>query len=391
MTDRFDVVVVGGGPAGSVAARSLAAAGYSVALLEKQRFPRETLCGEFLSAEVAQTISDMGLESEFQALRPNPLKTFTLLPDRSRPISSSLGFTAYGVKRGAFDAMLLEAAGRAGVTIIQPAEVTGVERDQQEFVVACKYHREERTYRSRWVIGAYGKSSPLDKRLGRSFAGTRTGYTGFKYHIPAGMIENLGNDEIAIALGPRIYCGISRVGGETVTLCALERREKGDVSSRERLGALARANPSFARLVTPAVLNILANLSPYGTGNLFFGTRVPVVNGVLMAGDSAGLIAPLAGDGIGIAMQQGRLIGRLFAEVHPRPDERESFYETYRRESAMLFAHRKRIALLCQRIALSEAMRLAVTPVLALAPGLLKAAVRETRGRVEHQHILELT
>ena len=391
MSEHFDVTVVGGGPAGSVAARSLAAAGYSVALLEKQRFPRETLCGEFLSAEVAQTISDMGLEREFQALRPNPLKALTLLPDRSRPIGSSLGFTAYGVKRGAFDAMLLEAAGRAGVTIFQPAEVTGIQGDQKEFVVAYKDRGEERACRSPWVIGAYGKSSPLDKRLGRSFAGTRTGYTGFKYHIPAGMIEGLGNDEIAIALGPRMYCGISHVGGETVTLCALARREKGDVPSRERFGALARANPSFAKLVTPAVLSALADLAPYGTGNLFFGPRDPVVNGVLMAGDSAGLIAPLAGDGIGIAMQQGQLIGRLFAELNPRPEERESFYETYRRESAALFAHRKRIALLCQRIALSEAMRLAATPVLALAPGLLRAAVRETRGGLERQHIPEFT
>ena len=387
MSDHVDVTIVGGGPAGSVAARSLAEAGYSVALLEKQRFPRETLCGEFLSAEVAQTISDMGLVSEFQALRPNPLKTFTLLPDRSRPIASSLGFTAHGVKRGAFDAMLLEAAGRAGVTIFQPAEVTGIQGDQKEFVVAYKDRGEARACRSPWVIGAYGKGSPLDKRLGRPFAGTRTGYTGFKYHIPAGMIENLGNDEIVIALGPRMYCGISRVGGETINLCALARREKGDVSSRERLGELARANPSFARLVTPAVLSALADLSPYGTGNLFFGPRDPVENGILMAGDSAGLIAPLAGDGIGIAMQQGRLIGRLFAELNPRPEERESFYMTYRRESALLFSRRKRIALLCQRIALSEAMRLAAAPVLAFTPGLLKAAVRETRGGLEHQRI----
>jgi flavin-dependent dehydrogenase len=205
------------------------------------------------------------------------------------------------------------------------------------------------------------------------------------------MIEGLGNDEIAIALGPRMYCGISHVGGETVTLCALARREKGDVPSRERFGALARANPSFAKLVTPAVLSALADLAPYGTGNLFFGPRDPVVNGVLMAGDSAGLIAPLAGDGIGIAMQQGQLIGRLFAELNPRPEEREGFYETYRRESARLFAPRKKIALLCQRIALSEAMRLAATPVLALAPGLIRAAVRETRGRVDHRHIPEFT
>ena len=72
MIEQFDVVIVGGGPAGSVAARSIAAAGYTVAVLERRSFPREKLCGEFLSAEVSRTISEMGLQREFQALLPNP-------------------------------------------------------------------------------------------------------------------------------------------------------------------------------------------------------------------------------------------------------------------------------------------------------------------------------
>jgi len=389
LTKRFDVVVVGGGPAGSITAVSVASAGYSVALFEKQRFPRETLCGEFLSAEVVQTISEMGLEHEFQALRPNPLKTFTLLSGRNRPVNSSLGFTSYGVKRGAFDAMLLEAAGQAGVTILQPAEVTAIAGDRRGFEIRYNYEQSERSCHSLWVLGAYGKNSILDKRLGRSFAGVRTGYTGYKFHVPAGMIENLRNDEIAIALGRRMYCGISHVGEETVTICTLERRMKGDVSARERIGALARTNHDFARIVPPAVMDILPDLPVYGTGNLFFGHREPVVSGVLMVGDSAGLIAPLAGEGIGIAVQQGRLIGRLFAEVHPAPAGRESFCKRYRRESAALFARRRRIALICQQIALSAAIPPGIVPLLSRTPGLLKAAIRFTRGDVRHQRIPE--
>ena len=138
-------------------------------------------------------------------------------------------------------------------------------------------------------------------------------------------------------------------------------------------------------------MDILPDLPVYGTGNLFFGHRGPVASGVLMVGDSAGLIAPLAGDGIGIAVQQGRLIGRLFAEIHPAPEERESFCKRYRRDSTALFARRRRFALICQHIALSAAIPPGIVPLLAWTPGLLKTAIRFTRGDVRYQHIPELT
>jgi flavin-dependent dehydrogenase len=380
MPERFDTVVVGGGPAGSVAATSIASCGYHVALLEKLCFPRETLCGEFLSEEVDRVISEMGLQREFQALRPNPLRSFKLLPQRSSPVRAPLGFTAYGVRRGAFDSMLLDAARRGGVSVIQPAEATAIERDRRGFVVRYRYGRDQHTCHAAWVIAAYGKSSFLHKQLGRTFAGKRTGFIGFKYHVPQGLIENLGNDEIAIALGPRGYCGISRVDSDAVTVCALERREKGNVSTHEYLRALARVNPHFGRVVTAPALAIVPTLPVNGTGNLYFGHREIAVNGVLMVGDAAGMIAPLAGDGISIAMQQGRLIGRLFAEVRPHPAGWKSFSNLYRRESERMFAPRKRLALLCQHIAMSDAMRPAITPLLSLAPGLLAAAIERTRG-----------
>src|SRR5512140_1867929 len=135
MDSEFDVVVIGGGPAGSVAARSIAAAGYSVALLEKQSFPRETLCGEFLSLEVTDIIRRLGLETAFHALQPNPLTTVTLYAGKSRSVSARLGFTAYGMKRGKFDAMLLSAAKTQGVVVHQPADVAAIDRTEDGFAV----------------------------------------------------------------------------------------------------------------------------------------------------------------------------------------------------------------------------------------------------------------
>ncbi len=379
MADRFDVVVIGGGPAGSVAGRCIAAAGFSVGLLEGRRFPREAVCGEFLSPEVLETIHGLGLEGAFRALCPNPLRTFTLAGNGAE-IRVPLGFTAYGVRRGKFDALLLAAAVAGGVNVLQPAEATGIERNREGYTIRYREGRRDRELQCAWVVGAYGRSSPLDRALGRSFVGARTGFTGVKFHVPAEAVENLRPEEIMIALGEGIYCGVSHVGDGAATICYLERRTNGIPSSRERIWELARRNYNFARVVTPATRKILQKARVYGTGNIFFGTRRVVEDGVLMVGDAAGLIAPLAGDGIGIAMEQARLLGDLFAGMQGGKGERNALAERYKRESSKLLASRRRVALLCQQAALSKMLRPMIGPLVTLVPGLLRAAIRSTRG-----------
>ena len=232
------------------------------------------------------------------------------------------------------------------------------------------------------MIGAYGRRSLLDKHLSRPFAGIRTGFTGVTFHVPAEMLGCLRREEIVIALGRGMYCGLVHVGGGTATICFLEQRGEGDIPSRRRVGELARSNYAFSRVVTPEVLAYLLKAPVLGTGNVFFGPRSTLEQGVLMVGDSAGVIAPLSGDGIGIAMQQGQLLGRLFAENRTDSGTRGRLHEAYQRESADLFSRRKRFAGFCQHVALSQMVRPLLTPLLSSAPGLLQAAISATRGSV---------
>ncbi len=382
MADRFDAVVIGGGPAGSVAARCIAQTGRSVILLEKLPFPREKLCGEFLSAEVVAALRGLGLEKSFLALRANPLTGLTLLPGKGGPVRSPLGFTGYGIRRAAFDAMLLDAATADGVNVLQPAEAIGIERDGDGFLLQYSAGRQHHSLRAAWVVGAYGKDSPLDRVLLRPFTGVRTGFTGIKFHLPVELLDDLRPREIVIALGPNMYCGVSLVDHETATVCCLERRAAGAKPARAQVRELALGNPDFGRLVTPEALQYLLQAPIYGAGNIFFGRRAAVEEGILMVGDAAGVIAPLAGDGIGMALEQARLLGGLFAEWRPGKEERKVLAERYRQGSANLLVRRRRVALLCQRLALTGMLRPCVTPLFSFAPGLLRATIRATRGRV---------
>jgi menaquinone-9 beta-reductase len=376
----YDIVVVGGGPAGSMAALSLAQAGYSVCLLERRAFPRETLCGEFLSREVIDIISDYGLVRGFLNLEPAPIRTLVLCPDRGPVFSEPLGFTGYGLKRGAFDLFLLNAAKEQGVDVLQPADAESIMRRGSGFEIHCRVHDETQILQSRWCVGAYGKTSTLDRQLARRFAGSRSGLNGVKFHIPSETLDGMNADEIRIFTGPNMYCGINQVNGGFATLCFLERRRGNDVSPRARVKDLASVNKHFSGIMTAQAMTAIDRAPIYGSGNIFFGTREVVENGVFMVGDAARVISPLAGDGIGMALQSSQLLGSLFLEhIEKKPDPLWLESE-YRTRWKRMFTSRVRAAAVLQHVMLSAPLRYISSSLLALSPSLLRAAIATTRS-----------
>jgi flavin-dependent dehydrogenase len=380
-----DIIVIGAGPAGSATAMYAARAGYSVSLLERRSFPRETLCGEFLSHEVMGILGELELEEKFHSLEPRRLDRFTLLGDHGLRLTRPLGFTGFGMRRSRFDGMLLDAARSRGVRVIQPAEVESVSRLKDGFEVAFGTPEGVKTIQGKWVIGAYGKSSRLDRLLGRSFARVRTGLNGVKFHVPVSALGALRDDEILICAGDGIYCGVNPIDGDVATICYLDQRSRHNANPRERLRELVGTNPVFARIVTQEALDILETATIYGTGNIFFGARDLVDNGVMMVGDAARVIAPLAGDGIGMALQGGRLLGRLLEEEYRKSRGPDALARRYRREWDGLFLTRVRTALMLQRTLLSPFLRRVAGPTLGMFPGLLQACLEMTRERLGRQ------
>jgi flavin-dependent dehydrogenase len=290
------------------------------------------------------------------------------------------------MKRGTFDRMLLESARSHGVAIIQPADVESVIRLKDGFELRCRTPDGPQAIRGRWAVGAYGRSSSLDKQLKRPFAGTRTGLNGVKLHIPAMMLTEVRSDEILICTGPGMYCGINHVDGGSVTICFLERRRGDSRNSRERIGELGGANASFARIMTPDALGAVGRAAIHGSGNIYFGPRDVVANGMFMVGDAARVIAPVAGDGIGMAFQGAQLLGRIFRDERRTPKGRDVLERRYRREWGDLFRARLRTALLVQQVLLSPQLRRFALPLLRTAPALLRTALAMTRGSSRTGH-----
>ncbi len=308
----YEIAIIGGGPAGSSAAMYLAKKGFDVCLLEKKKFPRDTICGEFLSKEVIENLNDLGISGGFLRLNPNVIKSFRFISHSNRELSTGFNFKAYSLKRSTFDDFLIKRAEKEGVKIYQPAEAAGIENLNGSFILTFYSSGEKISITIKRVIAAYGKQNILDKLLGRKYISYKSGLSGIKFHIDEKYFNDFNKDEIQIYAGDQIYCGINAVNEGMITLSFLEDRKKYHIPAKHHLLELFNKNIKFNNLFKTDLQTLLNNSTLFGTGNIYFGKKDLIENGIYMIGDAAGMIAPLTGDGIGMAFESAKLISDIF-------------------------------------------------------------------------------
>ncbi|MGA3286265.1 MAG: FAD-dependent monooxygenase [Bacteroidota bacterium] len=372
--------MIGGGPAGSSAGIALARAGMKAAIIEKKTFPREVLCGEFLSGEVVSAIKEFGLYDEFLSLHPNKVTQFRFIPENGVGTSHALGFEAYALKRSRLDQLLLNAAKESGTVVFQPAEVISMQPNQDLYEIRCKTPGDDLFFFAHTVIAAYGKQNILDKSLNRVFASYRSGYNGVKYHINNVLLNETAGNEIQLFTANGIYCGMNRVSENETTLCFLSDRNVNQQDPKNALNALLQRNRKFRSLFAYDPLTELRKLPVFGTGNIYFGRRAAVENGIFMIGDAAAVIAPLAGDGIGMAMESGKLIATILEEAKKHKFNKHTIEEFYAAGWKRLFSKRLSAALHFQQVAMNSFGGNIGGRLLKIFPQLARTLIKRTRN-----------
>ena len=314
MRQEWDVVVVGGGPAGSTTALLAAAAGARVALLERATFPRDKVCGEFVSAEGCRVLERLGLLGELTSQGAQRIEGCRLSDLGGRRVDSRLplveraGREALGVSRALLDATLLDRARRRGATVLERHEATGpVSVDGRVVGVRARpVGRPEATteLRAALVVAADGRRSVLGRHLHPTLGDPRRSrprsWFGLKTHLRADPRELAGRVELHLFDGG--YAGLGPVEDGRMNLCLVV-----------RVGVLRAAGGSPPRLVrervlaNPALREIVGD-APIGgpwhsVGPLRWGVRRPTAAGVLFVGDAAGTIDPFCGEGIANALR----------------------------------------------------------------------------------------
>ncbi len=298
----FDIIIIGGGLAGLVNSILLRRAGLSVLLIEKKKYPFHRVCGEYISNEVIPFLEEHHLFPE--DLQPAGISGFRLSSTTGKILHMNLDLGGFGVSRYQYDHWLVQRAKADGVEVKEGTTVLNVTFDTDRFCITSTKGDEVQGV---YVIGAFGKRSKLDNELNRSFFKEKSPFFGVKYHIKTREVDP---EVIELHNFTRGYCGVSRIEEDVYNLCYLSHRRNltlfGDIASVEQ--EILWQNPHLKRIFNHS--DFLFD-KPEVIHQISFEPKEPVCKHILMSGDSAGMITPLCGNGMAMAIHSAKILSEL--------------------------------------------------------------------------------
>jgi menaquinone-9 beta-reductase len=308
VTGSCDVAVVGGSLAGAAAAAALARAGARVVVLEKATFPRPKVCGCFLSSEALPVLRRMGIEQALRAEDVETIERFTLVQANGRRVDAALPSPVLSISRDRLDMLAAEAALRLGASIRFGTTVLSLEGDlQRGFRLAGPGWE----LGARAVVGAWGRYSPLDGRLGRSFIRRKSSLFGFGKTL-SGNSGRFANRAV-LHFFEGGYVGLSRIEGGRINLAALASSRVVREAHDDLEGLLTRLRGESASLAADLEGTTLAGGPPLVSEPVHLGAHGALAGDVLCVGDAAGVIDPYTGTGMSLALLFGEAVAEPIA------------------------------------------------------------------------------
>ena len=359
----YDLIIIGGGPAGTAAAITGARGGARVLLLERGILPRHKVCGEFVSAESLELLGTLLASTHSSLLHDAVRISSSRVFLDGRVLRTPIRPAAASIARLDLDFALWESAVRAGVDARQQTVVQSV-TGPGPFRVATSDGDVEGTA----VINASGRWSNLNRISEASVEK----WLGVKAHFA----ETSPPNSVDLYFFEGGYCGVQPV-------------DCGEVGSgRVNAAAMVRADVAstltevFAR--HPALLersrHWLPLSDPVTTSPLIFRQPEPVRGGILLAGDAAGFVDPFVGDGISLALRSGALaaecLGEAFTQDVSLASAIANYQMAYQQRFFPIFGASSRIR---RMLRLPRAVRKPLLFVLENAPAFTEYLVTRTR------------
>ena len=372
MNKQFlDVIIIGGGLAGLCNAIHLSKLGKKVLLIEKNEYPKHKVCGEYISNEVLPYLDFLEVNPfDFGAVRINK---FQLSTTKSNIISAKLPLGGFGISRYTLDLVLSEKAKENGVMILQDT-VLDVTFLKDFFQVETKQNS---IFTSKIAIGAFGKRSLLDVKMGRNFIQKKSPYLGVKIHVKGSFKEDL----VALHNFKGGYCGVSKVENNAINLCyitnyATFKQYKNIEDFQEQV--------VFKNNYLKEIFHSSEALfeKPLSISQISFETKKPVENHILMCGDSAGMIHPLCGNGMSMAIQSAQLASKLIlnyfnGEIETRKELEKQYIRQWNRKFSLRLKAGHFIAMLFRKDTIASVL----LQILKKLPFLLPIIIKQTHGK----------
>jgi flavin-dependent dehydrogenase len=370
----YDVIVAGGGLAGLALSIQLARAGYAVALFEKENYPCHKVCGEYISLESWNFLEELGLPLSDWNLPV--IRQLLVTAPNGRSIEHELPLGGFGISRYKLDSALAAIARAEGVVLRESVKVSDIRFERSGFTVIAG----EESLRSTVACATFGKRSNLDIKWQRTFVRKRSdrlnNYVGVKYHVRADIAADL----VGLHNFRDGYCGISRIEDGNYCLCYITkarnlRRSGNSIPEMEK--NVLRLNPFLDKIFSSA--NFLFP-QPVTISQISYEKKTQVEDHLLFIGDAAGMIPPLAGNGMSMALHGSKIAFRCIDAFLKGQTARYEMEQGYIDEWRHLFGRRLWVGRLLQSLFGSEQRTNLLLYSLKPFPKLVSFLIRQTHG-----------
>ena len=341
---NFDTIIIGGGLAGLSLSIQLAKAGFSVALFEKEQYPFHKVCGEYISMESWNFIESLGLS--LTQMRLPIIKKLLVTAPGGNSLQQILPLGGFGISRYTLDHQLKNIAEQNGVKVLENCRVDDVIFSNDQFTISAG----STLFNCKVCCGSFGKRSNLDVKWGRNFINTKSNklnnYIGVKYHVNTDFATN----QIALHNFKDGYCGISAIEDGKYCLCYLT--NAANLKANNNSIAAMEKNVLYQNKY---LRNIFENSeflyqSPVTISQISFNKKTQIENHVILLGDAAGLITPLCGNGMSMALHSSKIACGYIIEFLNNNIVRQMLEDSYSAQWNKTFRKRLKYGRLIQSL-----------------------------------------
>lgn len=365
-----EVLIIGGGLAGLTAAIHLSKIGLQVTVIEKNSYPKHKVCGEYISNEVVPYLN--WLDLKISDLKPTNITKLEFSTASGKMIKSVLPLGGFGISRFALDEYLYKKALENGCKIIQDNVENILFKDNQ-FIVTTN----NSILKSEIVIGAFGKRSNVDQKMNRDFITKKSYWLAVKAHYSG----DFPNDVVGLHNFKGGYCGVSKVENNRINICYLAdyKTFKQFKNIEEYQNSIVSENPHLRVIFEDSSLLFE---KPLTISQISFEKKQVVENHILMIGDTAGLIHPLCGNGMAMAIHSAKIVSELVQKYYTNEiKSRNELEEKYIHEWNLNFKKRLKTGRFLSSILQKPKLSAILMRLLIILPFLLPKIIKKTHGK----------
>ncbi|MCG2430338.1 NAD(P)/FAD-dependent oxidoreductase [Aequorivita xiaoshiensis] len=367
--NKWDLIIIGGGLAGLTTALHLSNHNLKICLIEKNSYPNHKVCGEYVSNEILPYLKSLNIDPF--SVGAKKIKRFNITNLEGTTLNTNLPLGGFGISRYAFDNLIYEALKFRIEIIFQTVEKIVFQDNSFEVSTQNK-----KVFNADFVVGAFGKRSNIDSFLKRDFILQKSPWLAVKGHYEFDFPE----DTVALHNFNGGYCGLSKIETNAVNACYLT-----TFKAFKKYGKID-AFQSNEMSKNPFLKEFYNNAKPIfqhplTISQVSFQRKKPVENHIFMIGDSAGLIHPLCGNGMAMAIRSAQIFSHSFLKaMHKDRFNRGVLEMNYTRLWNIEFGKRLKTGRIIQSLLVNPHSSKIGFSVAKIFPSIIPILIKKTHG-----------